>query len=69
MEVIFTVNKNNSVSNVPISLSTALSQTSDAIEYFASLSPDEQQEIINYTHTIQPYQDIQEYPNKFAYFT
>ena len=51
-----------------MSLSMALSQTSDAIGYFGSLSPDEQQEIINYTHIIQSNQEIPEYPSKFPSF-
>lgn len=61
MEVIFTVNNNNNIPNIPMSLSMALSQTSDAIGYFGSLSPDEQQEIINYTHIIQSHQDSQDF--------
>lgn len=62
MEVIFTVN--SSVPNIPLALSAALSQVSDAVDQFRTLSPDEQQEIINYTHTVQPMRDIQEYPNR-----
>lgn len=61
MEVIFTVNNNNNIPNIPMSLSMALSQASDAIGYFGSLSPDEQQEIINYTHIIQSHQDSQDF--------
>ena len=61
MEVIFTVNNNNNIPNIPMSLAVALSQTSDAIGYFGSLSPDEQQEIINYTHIIQSNQEIPDY--------
>ena len=68
MEVIFTVNNNNNIPNIPMSLSMALSQTSDAIGYFGSLSPDEQQEIINYTHIIQSNQEISVYPTKFPSF-
>ena len=62
------VNNNNNISNIPVSLSTAMAQTSDAIDYFGTLSPDEQQEIINYTHTIQSNQDIQDYSNKLTSF-
>lgn len=68
MEVIFTVNNNNNIASIPISLSMAMAQTSDAIEYFGALSPDEQQEIINYTHTIQSHQEMQEYTGQFPYF-
>lgn len=64
--MIFTVNNNNNISNIPVSLSTAIAQASDAIDYFTTLSPDEQQEIINYAHTIQPNQDMQDYSNKFT---
>ena len=45
-----------------------MAQASDAIDYFGTLSPDEQQEIINYTHTIQSNQDMQDYSNKFTSF-
>ena len=64
--MIFTVNNNNNISNIPVSLSTAIAQASDVIDYFTTLSPDEQQEIINYTHTIQSNQDMQDYSNKFT---
>lgn len=66
--MIFTVNNNNNISNIPVSLSTAIAQASDVIDYFTTLSPDEQQEIINYTHTIQSNQDMQDYSNKFTSF-
>lgn len=68
MEVIFTVNNNNNIPNIPMSLSAALSQISDAIGYFGSLSPDEQQEIINYTHTIQSNHDGMDYLGSQNYF-
>ncbi len=51
MEVVFTVN--NQVPYIPTGLSTALFQNVDSIDYFSSLSQDEQQKIINHTHTIQ----------------
>ena len=56
MEVIFTVNANNTIPGIPLALSTAFAQTSDAIDHFVTLAPDEQQEIINYAHTVQPNQ-------------
>ncbi len=62
------VNNNNNISNIPVSLYAAMAQASDAIDYFGTLSPDEQQEIINYTHTIQSNQDMQDYSNKFTSF-
>lgn len=66
--MVFTVNNNKNISNVPFSLSVAAEQTSDAIEYFGTLSPDEQQEIINYTHTIQSNQGTENYLNQFSSF-
>ena len=66
--MIFTVNNNKNISNIPISLAMAVSQTSDAIGYFGTLSPDEQQEIINYTHTIQSNQESLDYFGKFNSF-
>lgn len=68
MGVIFTVNNNNNIPNIPMNLSVALSQASDAMGYFCSLSPDEQQEIVNYSHTIQSNQEMQDYSNKFSFF-
>lgn len=46
----------------------AESQTSDAMGYFGTLSPDEQQEIINYTHTLQSSPDPWEYFGKSKVF-
>ena len=66
--MVFTVNTNKNVSNIPVSLSMAIDQTSDAIEYFGTLSPDEQQEIINYTHTIQSNHELDGFQNKFSSF-
>lgn len=66
--MVFTVNNNKNVSNIPVSLSMAAEQTSDAIEYFGTLSPDEQQEIINYTHTLQSNQGAENYSSKFSSF-
>lgn len=68
MEVIFTVNNNNKYNNIPLGLSMALSQNTDAMSFFGALSPDEQQEIINHTHTIQSKQEMQDYVNDFTTF-
>ncbi len=46
----------------------ALSQNTDAMSFFGALSPDEQQEIINHTHTIQSKQEMQDYVNDFTAF-
>lgn len=62
------VNNNKNISSVPISLSIAAEQTSDVIEYLGTLTPDEQQEVINYTHTLQSNQGAENYLNKFSSF-
>ncbi len=66
--VIFTVNNNDNPGKIPMGLSVALYQNSDAMSFFGALSPDEQQEIINHTHTIQSNQDIQDFLDSFPSF-
>lgn len=66
MEVIFTINKTPSL---PVGLGMALAQNVDSMNYFSSLSPDEQQEIINHTHTIQSKREMEEYVDEIkCYF-
>lgn len=66
MEVIFTI---NNTPNIPMGLSMALAQNVDSLNYFSSLSPDEQQEIINHTHTIQSKKEMEEYVDEIkSYF-
>lgn len=54
-------NNSNKVPNIPIGLDVALSQNIDATDYFSSLSEDEQQKVINHTHTMHLNQDMQNY--------
>lgn len=54
-------NNSNKVPNIPIGLDVALSQNIDATDYFGSLSEDEQQKVINHTHTMHSSQDTQNY--------
>jgi len=43
----------NKVPNIPTGLSMAFSQNVDSVDYFASLSPDEQQDIIKNSHLLK----------------
>lgn len=66
MEVIFTI---SNTPNIPMGLSMALAQNVDSLNYFSSLSPDEQQEIVNHTHTIQSKKEMEEYVDEIkSYF-
>lgn len=50
-------------------LSMALAQNVDSLNYFSSLSPDEQQKIVNHTHTIQSKKEMEEYVDEIkSYF-
>lgn len=66
--MIFTVNNKDNPGKIPIGLPVALYQNTDAMSFFSSLSPDEQQEIINHTHTIQSNQTIQDYVDNLTLF-
>ncbi len=44
---------NNQVPNIPTGLSMAFSQNVDSVDYFASLSPDEQQDILKNSHLLK----------------
>lgn len=68
LEVIFTINKNSLTPNIPTGISIASSQNVDAVNYFSALSQDEQQEIIDHTHTLQSKQDTDSYVNSFNNF-
>lgn len=61
-------NKYSNIPNIPMGLSMALAQDIDAMGYFTSLAPDEQQEIINHTHAIQSKNEMQEYVNNITHY-
>lgn len=46
-------------SDVPLGLGMALSQNLSAMNYFASLSEQEQQQIIDRTHSVQSKEEMQ----------
>lgn len=49
------------IPEIPMGLSMALSQNLKALQHFASLSPSEQQHVINHTHTIRSKAEMQAY--------
>lgn len=48
---------------IPMGLGMALAQDNGAMDYFASLSHEEQQRIIDHTHQINSRQEMQQYVN------
>jgi len=46
---------------IPMGLGMALAQNNEALNYFASLSPDEQRNIMSHTHDINSKQEMQQY--------
>lgn len=57
---------------MPMGLGMALAQNLQAMEYFASLPPAHQQEIISHTHSIHSRREMQQYvqdlpTNQFKY--
>ncbi|MDD3692803.1 MAG: hypothetical protein PHX02_02730 [Oscillospiraceae bacterium] len=58
-------NKNNLVNGpgIPMGLGMALAQNTKAMQYFASLSAQEQQAIIENTHNIRSKQEMQSFVN------
>ena len=47
----------NQVPNIPTGLSMAFSQNVDSVDYFASLSPDEQQDIFKNSRVLKSTED------------
>lgn len=61
---------NNQVQNIPTGLSMAFSQNVDSVDYFSSLSPDEQQDILKNSHLLKSaennkYEDIEKNNSNF----
>lgn len=54
---------NNIINNsdIPMGFSMALSKNLDAMDYFSSVSPEKQQQIINGTHNIRSKKEMNEY--------
>ena len=53
------MNSLNPLADLPLGLGMALAQDVPAMEQFASLSPDEQRQIIDQTHTISSRDEMQ----------
>lgn len=51
--------------DLPLGLGMALAQNYDAMNYFTNLSKQEQQKIIDHTHTIQSRQEMRDYVQSF----
>ena len=51
---------------IPLGLGMALAQHVDAMQYFASLPKNEQQQIINHTHTIGSKQEMRAFVQSLA---
>lgn len=52
--------------NMPMGLGMALAQNLEAMNHFASLDSERQQEIINHTHDIRSKQEMQMYVSNIA---
>lgn len=65
--MIFTIsnNHNKTTPNLPLGLGMALAQNVDALNYFGTLSQDEQQKVLNQAHTVQSKQEMQDYVDNF----
>ena len=55
------MNSLNPIADLPMGLGMALAQNVDAMEQFASLSPDEPRQIIDQTHTINSKSEMQSF--------
>lgn len=56
-----TMNSLNPIADLPMGLGMALAQNVTAMERFAELSPDEQRQIIDQTHTINSKSEMQSF--------
>lgn len=52
--------------NMPLGLGMALAQNINAMNYFSSLSKEEQQKIIEHTHSIKSKSEMQAYVDSFV---
>lgn len=55
------MNSLNPIADLPMGLGMALAQNVNAMEHFVRLSPDEQRQIIDQTHTIQSKDEMQSF--------
>lgn len=60
---------NNQVPNIPTGLSMAFSQNVDSVDYFASLSPDEQQDIIKNSHLLKSSESTKDIEENYSNFS
>lgn len=60
------MNSLNPLADLPMGLGMALSQNVDAMSHFADLSPDEQRQIIDQTHTIQSKSEMQSFVQRLT---
>ena len=51
----------NPIADLPMGFGMALVQDVNAMEYFSSLSPDEQRRIVDHTHTINSKSEMQSF--------
>lgn len=56
----------SNASDIPIGLGMALAQNSSAMATFSSLSQQEQQQIIQQTHSIQSKEEMQSFVSSFS---
>ena len=47
-------------SEIPLGLGMALAENLPALQYFASLSPQQQQEVVNRTHSVNSKEEMQQ---------
>lgn len=52
-----------SSNEIPIGLGMALAENVEAMEYFSSLTKEEKQRIVDYTHKIRSKREMQEFVN------
>jgi len=52
--------------DMPMGLSMALAQNVEALNKFASLTPQQQEQMIQHTHVIQSRREMQEFVQRFA---
>ena len=59
------ITKNKNTPNIPVGLGMALSENVDALNYFGTLSKDEQQQIISHAHSVESKEEMQNYVDNF----
>lgn len=60
------MNSLNPIADLPLGLGMALVQNVSAMERFAELSPDEQRQIIDHTHSINSKSEMQSFVQSLA---